>query len=457
MLNKIIDFSIFSVIFFNSIVLFKTPFEFQITYIPLIILLFIFIFKYRFPTKTLYLFLPLLIFGLINIFFNNNTVGDFFKIYINVFIGVLFFYYVFEYYDRDVEHFFSIYAKWAYVSAIICIVQLVSYWIGFKYGYNYHYLGFNKWGIIPGGLGLRVNGIFSEPSYVGSALAPAFFVSVFNLIFKQEKYITKNMGIVIIIAYLLSFSTVAYLGIFITLFFLLLNFGLVRYFFIVIPISLGMFILLYTNVNEFKVRMDGLKALYWDDIIEKEGIDASKSGVRNQQAQKNYLLTLVHGSSFVQYNNYYIAKSNFLENPFFGTGLGSHGLAFKKYDQSSKLGNLYNNNQADANSMLLRTISEAGLFGIIFLFLFIKNNYVSRGNSPPELDYHWILSNAILVLILLQLARQGNYTFGGFMAYMWLYYYIKQDALIKEDELEEIEKNKILQSQLPIQQEINTH
>ncbi len=30
----------------------------------------------------------------------------------------------------------------------------------------------------------------------------------------------------------------------------------------------------------------------------------------------------------------------------------------------------------------------------------------------------------MLVIILLQLARQGNYTFSGFLAYMWLYYYI---------------------------------
>ena len=108
MYSRLTNLGIFSILFFSVILLFKEqlPFEFYLNYIPLIILLLIFIFKYQFPTQIMYLFVPLLIFGLINIFFDNNTVGDFLKIYINVFVGVLFFYYVFEYYERDVEKFF---------------------------------------------------------------------------------------------------------------------------------------------------------------------------------------------------------------------------------------------------------------------------------------------------------------------------------------------------------------
>ena len=118
-----------------------------------------------------------------------------------------------------------------------------------------------------------------------------------------------------------------------------------------------------------------------------------------------------------------------IENPLFGTGLGSHQYIFNKYDLSSRIGNEYNTNTTDANSMLLRIISETGLFGIIFIYLFIKNNYVRMRNSIHSDDYHWLISNAVLILILIQLARQGNYTFGGFMAYMWLYYYTKQDYM----------------------------
>lgn len=428
MLSKLTDIAIFSVIFISSIVLFKTPFEFYISYIGLIILLGAFIFKYRFPTKLLYLFLPLLIFGIINILYQNNTFGFFIKIYANIFVSTLFFYYVFEYYERDIVRFFSIYMSWAYIAALIGVIQLVSYLIGFAPGYDFRILfGFNKWGITPGGLGIRVNSIFCEPSYVGATLGPAFFISFYNLIFNKAYFITRLQSLVIVFTYLMSTSSVAYIGVFFVLILLLVNFGVVRYIAIVIPLSLILFYALYNNVREFKIRADGVYALYIEGILEKEAAKDDRGGALVQIMRKRSLLQTIHGSSFVQYNNYVITKKNFSENPLFGTGLGSHQYIFSKYDLSYLLGGEYDNNMADANSMLLRTISETGLFGLVFLILFIRNGYVRKDPDHPEADYHWLISNAVLVIILLQLARQGNYTFGGFIGFMWLYYYTKLD------------------------------
>ena len=101
------------------------------------------------------------------------------------------------------------------------------------------------------------------------------------------------------------------------------------------------------------------------------------------------------------------------------------------------IGDKYKNNNADANSMLLRIVSETGLFGLIFIILFIRNNYIKRTDDELPDNYYWLISNAVLIIILLQLIRQGNYTFGGFMAYMWLYYYTKQNYL----EFKEKQKN----------------
>ena len=129
MLSKLIDLGIFSILFFSVIILFKTPFEFYLNYIPLILLLIVFIFKYRFPTQIFYIFVPLLIFGLINIFFENDTFADFLKIYLNIFIGVLFFYYVFEYYERDIVKFFSIYMIFSFG---VCVIY---YWACIFYFY----------------------------------------------------------------------------------------------------------------------------------------------------------------------------------------------------------------------------------------------------------------------------------------------------------------------------------
>ncbi|MES2133077.1 MAG: hypothetical protein V4506_12050 [Bacteroidota bacterium] len=317
---------------------------------------------------------------------------------------------------------------WAYVAAIFGIVQLISYQVGFKPGYDFRILfGVNKWGITPGGLGIRINSFFCEPSYVGSTLGPAFFISVYNLIFTKSYFITRLQSVAIAFVYLFSTSSVAYIGVFFILILLLINYGIVRYIAIVIPLSLIMFYFLYTNVKEFRTRADGVKALYLDDILEKEKSRDSHGGAYEQIITKRRLLKTIHGSSFVQYNNYVVAKNNFFQNPLFGTGLGSHQYIFRKYDLSYLLGGEYDNNTADANSMLLRIISETGLFGLIFMILFIKNNYIRKDPFHPEADYHWLISNAVLVIILLQLARQGNYTFGGFMAFMWLYYYTKLD------------------------------
>ncbi len=430
MLSKITDILIFLVIFFSAKVLFLVPFEFYVSYIGLIILLFVFIFKYKFPTKLLYLFIPLLLFGIFNIVFGNDTFAFFLKIYTNIFVGSLFFYYVFEYYDRDVVKFFSIYMRWSYIAAVIGIIQLVSFLIGFKYGYDYRYtFGFNKWNVTPGGLGIRINSIFCEPSYLAATLGPAFFISCYNLFFNKTYFITRISSIVVVFAYIFSTSSVAYLGLLFVLILFLLNFGVVRYILLIIPISFILFFTAYNNVKEFKIRMDGLKSLYIDNVLEKETISSARGGAMAQLMIKRRILQTIHGSSFVQYNNYIVAKNNFFHNPIFGTGLGSHQYIFKKYDLSHLIGGEYDNNTSDANSMLLRIISETGLFGLIFIILFIKNNYVKKDPDYPEADYHWLISNAVLVIILLQLARQGNYTFGGFMAFMWLYYYTKLDYL----------------------------
>lgn len=444
MLNKIIDFGIFSILFISSYVLTKDPFEFYLNYIPLILLLIVFGFKYKFPNQIFYIFIPLLAFGLINIFAENETFGSFFKIYLNIFISVTFFYFVFEYYERDVKGFFSIYLSWCLVVSFIGIFQLFSYFIGFKYGWNFVYIGFNKWGPSFGGLGIRVNSLFCEPSYFAASVGPAFFISVYNLVFNKTMFISKPKSLIISITYLLTFSSVAYLGILFVIILILINVGLIRYFIFVIPFAAILFFLIYNNVAEFKDRFDGITALYVDGILEKEGSDPLKGGFYSQYKSKINILGKVHGSSFVQYNHYVVTKKNFLQNPVFGSGLGSHQYAFEKYNLNAYMGEKYKNNSSDANSMLLRIISETGLFGVIFTFLFIRNNYVKRKDYDFENDYHWLISNAVLVLILLQLARQGNYTFGGFMAYAWLYYYTKKDyAKLLENEEDKNQKETI--------------
>jgi hypothetical protein len=86
--------------------------------------------------------------------------------------------------------------------------------------------------------------------------------------------------------------------------------------------------------------------------------------------------------------------------------------------------------------MFLRLMSETGLYGILIMLTLIIRNYVSRQRSANETN--WLMSNAILVVILVYMARQGHYFLNGFPFFLWMYYYIRKqnDAQRLAQELE---------------------
>jgi hypothetical protein len=443
-----VDIGIFSNLFFNSWVLFTAPFEFYAPYAFIVLLLPFFILKYRFPREVLYILIPLVLTGAINILVDNDTFGNFFKIFANIALNLIFYRYVMEYYEFDVKRVFKMYLKGCFVISIIGLIQVISYWLRFTPGYNFSsWLPLNKWVFNPGGLGMRVNALFCEPSNFGTSIAPGFFIALYSVIKKDYSMLTRKMALVIMFAYICTFSSLAYLGIFITIVFLAINYGLVRYLFIAIPVTIILFSIAYNNVTEFRARVDGMKALFVDDILNKEVPENEAYAVKVQRIRR--ILSKVHGSSFVLYNNYYIATENFKNNPIFGSGLGSHEFAFEKYNLNYLLGDIYKFNTADANSMFLRVMSELGLMGIVFVFLFIFKFYVSKNLAVEEDETYWVISNALLVLILIQLIRQGNYTFTGFFFYAWMYYYnsalyagyrekLNKEAELKKENPEEL-------------------
>lgn len=399
--NKLIVYLLYVSIFINSYVFFKEPFEFYLGYIIYIFLLPRFILKYGFDRNLFFIFLILFIVGIFNIFFGNDTASQFFKVFTGVFLSYFFYYYIIIEMDVDVDNLFKWYMIGAYIVAVIGIIQLISYQIHFTPGYNFRWI-LNKWGFAPGGFwGIRVNSVFAEPTHLGATLAPAFFVSLYNLIVKESLFVNKTKSLIIVIVYFLSFSGLGQLGIILSLLFLMINFGFIRYILLAIPVGIIVFNYFYNNVPEFHDRYVGLIELF--------------SG-------KEYEIGKIHGSSFILYNNYTVAMRNFFENPVFGTGIGSHLVAFEKYSLAKDITVAgINSNGQDANSMLLRLISETGLFGVgIFLFLIIKC-YVPRNR---EIDTnHWLISNGILIMILLNLFRQGHYFLNGFPFFVFLYYF----------------------------------
>ncbi|MBK9283191.1 MAG: hypothetical protein IPM51_02620 [Sphingobacteriaceae bacterium] len=392
---------IFISVFINSIVLIQQPFEFYLGYFIFIILLPSYLGKYGINRQILLIFTVLFISGLYNILLDNNTAALFFKVFAGMFISYVFYHCVVEEFKFDIEQLFKWYLKGCYIAALIGVFQFVSYILKFEPGYNYRWL-FNKWGIATGGnFGIRINSIFGEPTYLAAVLSAAFFVSLHNLIRKKNFYLSKFQSVVIILAYLLSFSGLGQAGILLTVLFLAISYGFVRYIFIFIPVGILIFNVMYENLPDFRNRFESLYDLFNDG---------------------KFVLGKTHGSSFILYNNYHVATENFKTNFVFGTGLGSHPIAYEQYSIAKDIKvRGFDQNSADANSMLLRLISETGIFGVTVFLIIVFKCYVKR--NPDNESIHWLISNSLLIMILLNLFRQGHYFLNGFPLFVIMYYY----------------------------------
>jgi hypothetical protein len=397
----LVTFFIYLSIFIQSYIFFKEPFEFQFGYLIYILLLPGFFRRHRLSRPLVLIFLILLIVGLVNILFDNNTIQLFLKVFTGMSLSYFFYYYVLVQFEFNIEQLFKWYLKGAYICSIIGFIQLFFYLINYRMGWRFWGF-FNKHGESFGGLtGFRINSIFCEPAHLAGILSAAFFISLYNLTKKEGVYINKFKSIVIVSVYILSFSSLGQAGILIAIVLLFFSYGIIKYLIVVVPIILIAFNFIYDNVPEFRQRYD--------------------SAIELVQGEK-FILGKTHGSSFILYNNYVVATENFKTNFLFGTGIGSHAFAFKIHSLSKDIKQKgFDSNSADANSMFLRLLSETGLFGIIIFIYIIITGYVKR--DPKRLTYHWLISNAILLMILLNLFRQGHYFLYGFPFFMFLYYF----------------------------------
>ena len=387
-----------------ALVLFKSPFEFYFGYLTYLTLPVLFA-RYGLPVLELLIFLPFLLLGSIYCQLGLNNYGQLFKVLIGFFLSVTYFHYVLKSYEFDVNKLFGFYMKGAFFISMIGIIQVISYRVGFSPGYSFGWL-FNKWAIIKGDTGIRMNSFFSEPSYYASVMSPALFVAIYNVFNRKNVlFITFIQSVIIVVAYPLTKSGVAMFGIAIALLLLVINSGVIRYGLFLAPVAYYAFTYSYENTPEFRDRVDGTFEIY------------NTGNVNSYE---------INGSSFVLYNHTHIATENFKENPLFGTGLGSHSTAFDRFSYTKLEGAVdIEFNKADANSMALRLMSETGIVGLVFFGFFLFSNWNLSFRTDDKSV--WVVSNACFLIIALQLLRQGNYFYCGFPFFLWIYYYANQN------------------------------
>jgi hypothetical protein len=404
MFRAVVTLLILLSIFVWSYIFIRDPFELYLSYVVYALLFPFFFARYGVPKRPVYIFIPILISGVTYAAVGLNEPSQFWKVFIGFFTSTLFFHYVLQLYNFDLKLLFRFYMRACIVISIIAFIQLISFKVGFSAGYHYGWM-FNKWSVTQGGLGIRVNAIFSEPAYYAAVLAPAFFVSVYNLTTRFPIFINKWQSLLIGLAYLLTFSSVGIGGVFLVIILLLINYGFTRYAIVFVPLLFFSFQYAYREVPEFRDRYDGTIEIF---------------------TTHNYKSYDIHGSSFVLYNNYHVALENFKRNPLFGTGLGSHPVAFDKYSLTNLSGAVdIDFNKMDANSMFLRLMSETGIYGLaVFVWLLVRCWIFKPRARSRE---HWVMSNALACIILLYLLRQGHYFLNGFPFFLWMFFYLYKD------------------------------
>lgn len=261
---------------------------------------------------------------------------------------------------------------------------------------------------------IRANAFFREPSFLVYALTPAVYISLLIIINKlKEKDIvySKLFALLIVGAYLLSFSSIGLIGLMVMIGIIILKGKWSWKTVITILTTIVFFVTVYLSVPDVKMRIDDtIEALTVQDINTLGAADVNISSIT--------LISHVH-----------LAKTMFTETTGWGVGLGAYGENYDKYMPNiSAYSYALGLNKEDANSMLLRLIAELGIVGVGLLIVAVVY-YYPFGVRKNDISYQYI-SDGILVLIGLRLFRQGNYTHGGFFffvcMYILIYYELKQ-------------------------------
>ena len=392
-------------LFRYTFILFPGPLGYG-PFIAFYLLLPIFIVKYKVPLRELAWVIFVLIVGASGAINEDIPNGVYIKVAGSIILPYVFYAYVWRHFEYNVERLFTLYLKGAYAVSILGLILFADSFLGNNL-LNLLQL-FIYIDTINATLGIRLASLLGEPTYFANVVLPAGVVAMFRLIVKKEQgigiqYLTKRKSLVLIISLLLTYSAIAFAGLFLGGILLLLRHGAVRYA-IIIPLILIFARIVILQVTELEDRYQGV---------------LSVSTEKRQTGD-------FHGSSFILFNHAYITWMNLQEHPLFGTGLGTHSIATEKYSLGNK-GVEYHyrtQNGQDASSMLLRILSELGLFGGILVFIYLNRNFIPRVPEDPVL---WLISTAIFVTIIMQLLRQGNYILNGFPFFVLAFVFTRHE------------------------------
>lgn len=363
----------------------------------------------------LIIFSLFVILSLFNIILNNSRFFYFFKQALGILVHSTVFYMLIEFNHYNIKKLFSIYLQISFIVALIGFIQALAFLFYRIFPSSYLYSRFlfdfryflPSWRLSFCQIGIRINSISPEPASLCFVLFPAFFVSLYSVISNDQYFLPRVKSLVVISVFVLSFSLIGFLGIVLSLWLFIYRKNLFRSskekLMKILLVLLFIFIsFTIFSIQEVRVKFSDSKKIFSGET------DWQKVNPSNYNLIRNTLVS------------FSVLKDNFL----FGYGLGSHFISFNEHARKYQIdhpGRFNSLNPQDANSLLLRALSETGLIGFSILLIFIFNNYMPiRKHSE---NYFWLINNSIFILFILRLIRQGNYFSEGFFFFIWLYYF----------------------------------
>lgn len=246
----------------------------------------------------------------------------------------------------------------------------------------------------------RLHAILMEPGNFAAISIPA---TAYVVLSKGYYLKNKKKSLVILTAFILTFTTSSFVTITIILL-LKINqlFKCFKYLLVVIVAFGGFWII--SNLNVFSE-----KRFFKDPKVATIELKMKQTLSISKDADPEYFERL-NASSYASLTNYWVA----FNAPFrmVGTGLGTHAQNYEHLYKSDYY--LYGLNKDDAYSMFARLYSEFGIIGLCIYVLFLVKFY-NKNN---------IISLCLLVFFISYLIKGGNYTLYGTAFFHFVYYFL---------------------------------
>lgn len=269
-----------------------------------------------------------------------------------------------------------------FVSALSLLTTVIFFFTGINISEYLSGITYKEYGRLLGGAGLS-----AEPAFFATCLMPA---ALYSIIILFEKGTIRFKSLLILSAFLLTTSSLAFLSIFVV--FVITMFNQLRNKPHIIPIVLpviGFVTLVLFNTDFFQLRFNDTMSLISDfDLSTSEGVNIS-----------TYALAV----------NSSITVNFALDNYGLGKGFGLYYSVFDEYIANYDIPNYRDTlpGRGSATSLLLRVTVELGFFATLYLIYFTVSNFI-RGhiNENLNLTYiNWALFCSLIAIYL----RMGEY------------------------------------------------